>query len=375
MYVPLNIFHYFKNKELGEIYVSVAIKAFALSMISIFIPVYLYQLGFSFATIIAFFGVVSLTSVIFSIPVSKLASKKGFKHTILYSVPFLIVAYILLYTIEQFGWWVYLPAILIGVSKSLFWTSYHVDFAFFSNKRKRGSQIGNAKIFISLFSVLGPIIGGITLAFFGFKLLFLVVSGILFFSTVPLFMSKDIHDPIDFSVKEVFKNRKWKDFLGFFGNGVESRMGITLWPLFAFIFILGSSYIDLGSLTSVGLLFSLIFIFFIGKFSNIKRKSVLKFAAITNLFIWTMRFFIKTIPQLFVVDSIYGANRSMIGISFDAISYDKAKKGDIVKAIAFRQISLNLGGAVSMFVLALLIDPLSKIFIGGGIGSLLLLLF
>ena len=38
--------HYFKNKELDELYVSVALKALAVSFIQVFVPIYLYKLGF-----------------------------------------------------------------------------------------------------------------------------------------------------------------------------------------------------------------------------------------------------------------------------------------------------------------------------------------
>ena len=55
------ISHYFKNKEMDELYVSIGIKALAQSIIQIFIPIYLYKLGFSISTI-ALYYIIFFTS-------------------------------------------------------------------------------------------------------------------------------------------------------------------------------------------------------------------------------------------------------------------------------------------------------------------------
>jgi MFS family permease len=80
----------------------------------------------------------------------------------------------------------------------LFWFSYHTDFSKFSRKKSRGKQVGVSKIVTALASVVGPIAGGIILSFFGFKVLFLLVSFLLIASTFPLFLSKEIHEPSEF---------------------------------------------------------------------------------------------------------------------------------------------------------------------------------
>ena len=58
------ISHYFKNKEMDELYVSIGIKALAQSIIQIFIPIYLYKLGFSISTI-ALYYIIFFTSITF----------------------------------------------------------------------------------------------------------------------------------------------------------------------------------------------------------------------------------------------------------------------------------------------------------------------
>ena len=88
----MHLFHhhlnFLKNRELNELYISVAVKSFAVSMISIFIPIFLIKdLNYSLTSVLIFFAILSATHAIFVIPAAKIASKYGFKHSILYSVP------------------------------------------------------------------------------------------------------------------------------------------------------------------------------------------------------------------------------------------------------------------------------------------------
>lgn len=50
----LKLFPSFLKREIAELYITVAIKTFALSMISVFEPLYFYQLGFSIPQILLF---------------------------------------------------------------------------------------------------------------------------------------------------------------------------------------------------------------------------------------------------------------------------------------------------------------------------------
>ena len=86
-------------------------------------------------------------------------------------------------------------------------------------------------------------------------------------------------------------------------------------------------------MSSLSILFSLVFVFIVAKFSDIHRKLVLKIGAILNTVMWGIRFFVKTTFQVFTVDSFYGISQTLISIPYDALSYDKANKSNIVKFI------------------------------------------
>jgi len=376
MHKHTGIFHFLKNRELNELYISIAIRAFAVSLIGVFIPIYFYQQGYSFFSIFLFYAIWSLTHMLFSIPSTKISSKLGLKRSILLSIPFLILFFFFLYTLENFNWPLPILSIFIGLSTSLFWLSYHVDFAKFSNKKNRGKQVGFSKIIIAVFSVLGPIVGGIILTFVGFGILFIIVSVLLIGSVIPLFFSREIHEPSSFSLKGFFRGQKIKDILSYVGFGIEGKIGAVVWPLFIFIFIFSEKYISLGLVSSLTLGVALISVIFIGKFSDIYRRKILKIGSVFNAVIWIAKSFIITPIQVFIADAFYGVSRVTMDVPFDAINYDKAKEEERVKIILQREMYTHLGIILLFLVLMFFTESLIEIFrYGGPLSSLLRFFF
>lgn len=154
-----NQFHFLNNWKLNELYITMAIRSFALSMIIIFIPIYLIELGFSLSSVFVFFAVWGLSHVVFIIPAAYYASRYGFKHSIFVGIPILIVFYLLLYSIERFHWPLMLVAAVWGLSNAFFWLGYHVDFSISSDKKNRGKELGFAGVVIRISQVIGPLTG------------------------------------------------------------------------------------------------------------------------------------------------------------------------------------------------------------------------
>lgn len=372
-----HIFHFLRNRELNELYASIAVRAFAFALAGIFIPVYLYQLGYSFITIFFFYGVLGLITAIFSLISVKVFSKTGLKHCMLISIPFLIVFFALLYTLESFNWPPILLALIYGISASFFWVPYHIDFTRFSNKKQRGQQVGFSKIVASVFAALGPLAGGLILAFSGFNTLFIIVSILLIGSVIPLFLTKEIHQPFKFSLKEFFQGQKLKEVLGFIGHGAEMRLGWVVWPLFVFLFILEQKYVSLGIISSLALFSGVICTFFVGRLSDTNKiKKLLKTGTIANAIIWIVKSFIVTPFQVIITDIFYGASQATMHIPFDTMAYDKAKKRNVTGMILQREFYIHLGAFLMFMLLIIFADSLAELFrYSGPISSLMRFFF
>jgi MFS family permease len=349
MQIHHRFFGFLHNKELGELYACLALRSFAMAMISIFIPIYLLNLGYSFQTVLIYYAILSFTHALVTIPAAKLGSRIGFKHLMLISMFFIIAHFLLLYSLETYDFWLYIIPILYGIHSALFWTGYHVDFAKSSDQKHRGREVGFIKIITSLVHVIGPLAGGLIIAFLGFHILFIICIIIFIFAALPLFMTKDIHDPFNFSIREVFLEQKKGSFVGYIGHGFESTINHVIWPIFVFFFII-SDFTVLGSIYSVSLIFGLIFTFIVGIFSDNHRYLVMKIGSVLNSIIWIFRIFIRTSGQVFLVDSFIGISRTLLYVPYDALSYDKAANQGIVNHIVFREMTINLAGAVVLLI-------------------------
>ena len=343
-------------------------------MVFVFIPIYLLKLGYSLSMVLLFFGVLSGTHALLVVPAAKIASKFGFKHSILFSIPFLITFYYFVNTIEAYNWPLLMIPIIGGISSALFWTGYHADFSKFSKRKSRAKQVCVAHIASSMCAVFGPLAGGLVLTYFGFNILFILAVTLFIISAVPLFFSKDTHQKMNFSLKQVFTNQKIKDGLAFFGHGIEGITSGIIWPIFIFFTILGS-YVKLGSVVTFSMIFSGLVMILAAKFADKNRRLVLRIGIIAHSVIWFVKFFITTMFHVFVVDALHGMTRAARGVSYEALSYDKANKSkSIMEFIVFREILINAGASITILTMSLFLNYKAS-FVIAILGTLLQILF
>ena len=132
---------FFRNKEMNYFYVSIAIINFGLFLISIFVPIYLYQIGYSIAQVIFFFFLLALSFVVFSYPGAKIVSRVGPKHSIFFSI-FLIIAYYAgLNFIEKYPLLFFILPVVLSWMHILYNFGYHLNFIINSEMKKRGREV------------------------------------------------------------------------------------------------------------------------------------------------------------------------------------------------------------------------------------------
>ncbi|PIN75294.1 hypothetical protein COV18_03835 [Candidatus Woesearchaeota archaeon CG10_big_fil_rev_8_21_14_0_10_37_12] len=368
-----NPFHFVFNKELDELYLSLAIRNLALSMIGIFVPIYLLNLNYSLSSILFFYAIVYGVHTIITPVTGKFVSKYGFKHSMLVSIPLLITFFLLLNTLENQQWPLWLLGIFLGTQLAFFWTGYHVDFSINSSKKKRGTQISMATLSSAIAKAAGPLLGGLLIAFVSFHFVFILVIFLLAITTLPLFFTKDEHKPIKFSFKQLLKIQKPTETLSIFSFGADNAMNGIVWPIFIYMTIL-NSYVALGFTSSLALLFSLGFILISGKFANKKPKKTLKLGSIFSSIIWIVRSFVITPFQVYVIDAIAGSARELMNVSFDVRTYENANKTDIVGFVIYREILLSASRTLLFISLGLFTALATKFFYIGAILSLMQLL-
>ncbi len=375
LHIPsFSFFKFILNRELTELYASIALRFFALSMISIFLPIYLLkELNLSIYTVMYFFIVFSIFFALSAFIGAKIAARIGFKHIILLSVPFLIAHFLLLTLLPVVKIPLFLIAILGAFAAGLYWIGHHTDLTRFTKRRARGEEVGLAFFVMSLAALLGPFVGGMILTFYNFTILFIAVSLLLLVSTIPLFFSKEFYERTSFSSKEVFKVGSFKDALAFTGQGIEIGAAGILWPIF--IFLILNEYFSLGligTLSGIIVAFSSVIV---GKLSDKKGKHFfIRIGAAALASLWFFRTLVKTVSHVYFV-SIFSFIGSIVSVPTDTKAYGKARKSKhVVEYLVFREVFINLGRVIILLFMLLFANYIAA-FIFTGIAQALLFLF
>lgn len=375
-------FHHF-DRELSELYISHTLRRFALAMICIFEPIYLFlYFNKSFSAVLLYFaGIAGLYG--FFVPFgAKIMVKLGLKKAMLFSIPFIFFYYLVLWQIELIFILPFLAVILKFFYALFYWPAYHTDVARFSKKEIRGEQIGASIVVYNLASVVAPFLGGLIIYKLGFPVLFIVVLILLLTSAVPLFFSKEIHevysDYYKRAFREIISKRVRRESIAFAAYGFDAGVSMFIWPVF--MFVLAINYESMGLITSAALFLSLILTFYIGKtVDRLNRRKLLNIGSILTAIAWFFKVLIKTPLDAFLAHTIYRFAFVSSSVPFRAIMYDKASEDKKVmdRFIVFREMSHNLGRALIFIILAVIFFfvSVSKIYLVFPLAAVLSLFF
>jgi len=375
MHHRIYLWWFLKKKALSELYLAMALRGLALSMVGIFIPLYLYyELAFPLKDVFVFYIITSVFFAIFTPVAAKFSNKIGFKYCILISSFFHITFFGLLLFLDILHPSLTLLAIVLGISQAFFWFSFHADFAKNSDHIHRGREVSLWFAFSSVSAILGPFIGGLVLSIpeLGFNWLFVFASFVLLSSAIPLFFFKK-DKTRSFSFKNIFSKIKLKEAIAFIGNGMEGVASFVLWPLFIFVII--KKYFLMGSLASVVSIFMIVFTVGVGKLTDgIKKRKIMRIGVIISVLSWLVRGFVKTISQVFTVTSIGASGSTLTNVPFSALTYDKIKKNNLIEFLILREVCLCVGRILVLTVMYFTSEWFAGFFMAG-VGSLLHLLF
>ncbi len=363
--------HFFK-RDLFEIYFLLMFRALGFSMIGIFLPLFLFiEKGYSLPKVILFFVIMSLAFALSCVCALKIISKFGAKHSMVWSYSSLILGFVLLIFLDKWQWMYVLSSFFQGFSFGFFWIGFHIDAAIHSRKKDIAQEAGLISFASVLGAVIGPVIGGVILKFFGFTLLFVVALCLFVVSVLPLMFSKEVYARTDFDLSSLIKKENLKYFLGYVVQGIRWTAAGTFWPIFIFA-ILGS-YLSLGWYATIVTFIIGILGYIAGIVADKYGKSLMiRISAPFEALFWIIRVFVSSVFGVFVIGAL--GNISGLGIDIPLLAKTYTKKEQIAAFVFLREISLRIGELICL-VFVLVIGSISSSFILTGVSSLVYLLF
>jgi MFS family permease len=369
---------YFTKKvrqEIGEIYAHSAIANTALSMMSLFEPIFLFAvLGFSINQVLLFTALIYIVYIV-CLPIGgKFASLYGYKHSIAISIPFHILYWAVLIAAQHDPYLAFLAAPLYGLSKTFYWPGFHSLMARYADRDQVGREFGLVYSLISLTLIAGPLLAGFLSQRFGWTVTFIVTGFIYTLSLFPLFKYKEIFTPKIYFFKDTLQLYKTfpRKFLGYLGFG-EEMIALNIWPIF--IFIIVQNFEGTGALATVASLLAALLALIVGRITDQYSKHMLiKVGAFFGSLIWLARFAATTFWNTFFVDSLARTSKEVYFIPITTNFYIKSENTHIVPYVVFFEQSLAIGklsACILGIVLFSLTGSFMVLFVLGALYSLL----
>jgi len=360
-----------ENKGLKAIYAMHSIQGFAMSLIGIFIPIYLLTLNYSVSQVLVFYIMLYAFLLFFAFFAIIVANKIGLQQTINLRFPYLFIYLISLFLLKSISLPLSIIALFGGLQMALYWIPLHILFTREAKHKEVGSSTSKLFAFPQLASMAGPILGGFIAAMLGFKILFIFVFLILFISVIPLFGSKQIKTSFKFKPSQgikLFKKYPKYFFAEIFDNIGEEAESI-IWPIFIYLSLVKIESVGIvGTLLALG---SATFTLFIGKISDrYKKKQIIKVGAILLLFIWTTRYFIDSEIAFYVITVLAGFFTVLLLVPFTSLIYSIAKKDTMDEFFVFREIPVAIGRITILSLALLVVNKINITFLAAGVAYL-----
>ncbi len=349
------------HEEIKEVYVHRFLFVLAFTLISVFLPIYVFNKTNSLTTVMVFFAVYSGTGLLTSLPVAKLAATVGYKKTALVSSPFTLVFYNLMRTLESSNPMIYLFAVIGGISFNMYWIGMNAEISKSSNKEERNKETGAIFLIPILASIASPYIGGWISEVYGFNTLFLTVIILIGASFIPFIFSFEHFEKNDYTLNSFFKKEKIVEFKTFFLQGFTFAGYFELWPLYVGYLVSGSMVLGIvGSLREIG--GAIISVYLGKKMFKTNRYKFLNNGVILYILTALAITFTQTPMIVFIISFLNGVSMRNIEIPIFAGILGKAKEGERLGYFAFREFAIA-GGRVTLFVILAilfhLLDPLA----------------
>lgn len=355
----LHIMHLQSLKgEMQEIYINRVLKTFSLSLIGIFVPIFLLDLGYTVHDAISFYLIVYFSMFVANPLAAAIASKIGEKHTIFISTLMEMLFLVSLFYLEYRYIPLYVLAAFYGVGAALYWVPLNTNFAVYGKNEERGKEIGYLMAIPRLFSIAAPSIAASIIVYFGYNPLLAVALLVMAMSALPLFWTPDRKFKVGKGLKNLLKSGETRYYGLFMAQGAIFAAEL-LWPIYIYLVIPDYFFVGFVS-TILGIGYSLVMIT-IGKVRDrLGGKKIIKFGSFLGVFLWLAAASATEPYALSVISFFMGAVFIMIDLPIFAAVCNSTNEKNGLANIVVRDNGLSTGRVIFfMFALAI---PLSIMF-------------
>lgn len=363
------------NKKVMEFYVSHLLKVAGMAMIAVFAPLYVLSLGFSLSIVMVTFLLHSVSQMVFVFAAAKFCGRYGVKKSAIIGMLFLMLYYVMMLKLPTASALVFAIPIVYGISSSFYYLPLNAVFSKGLDGGRVGKEYGTFASLIRVSAVLGPVIGGIIIAFTGFQTPFLIALAFLLVALIPLLRSKDFKLKSHCSLKKEIAKTDFRHLFGFVGWGITMR-SVSLWHIF--VFMLFGSYVIVGGIGTLGLAMGIIGTFLAGlAYDRIGLRWLFPLNTIWGSLLSIARAFVSTVSYVIGLEFLLAPSIIFNSVAVQSQFYKASKRsGDVMPYSLLRELMIHGGIAFysALFAIVFYFTPKIELaFIFAGLTHLLML--
>lgn len=360
--------------DLKKYNIFITITSFSKLLVELFIPLILYDYGFTIKNIILYM-IIKYTLCIIMIPITMKINKKiSWSKIMILSSFFFSLTYIYLNIMTKSLLSLIILSIIFSIYLIFYWLGRHIYGLSIIEDKKTTDNVSLYTIFTVLGSIPATYIGSLILKYFGFITLTIIVLILMLISIIPLTkINKDIKYTKP-NLKPIIKTFPKRNYLFTFIEQFRYILN-NIFPLYIYLYIKKEfAYIGITNLIcGIG---SIIYIFIISKKMDKNKKDYLSITCIllsilyigklninnTNLFYIIV--FIEGILKV-TLDTIVQRNAYVYGRNYDVNSYIEFTEllNNIFRTIIliiFYLLNLNLRNIIYIGILGIFINSFVK---------------
>lgn len=301
------------------------LRSVADGLATIFVPIYLYQQGYTLSSVFLYYIVNSLAWLAALYLAAIMIKRIGPRPAIALSLFTNICQFALLVTLPSYHWPLWLIAIFGGFTTAFYWLGFRLMFTRAMAHHAVGKTVGVSTALLVLAGGIAPAIGGLVASFAGIKTVYLLAITLFACASVPLLLSPAYHTKNQDSQKFDIPGFKANLMANAMFNADDAAQS-TIWPLL--IFLILPSYAEVGALSSVTLLTVIAVSIYAGYHSrgrqlkhNIRAGTTI--GAVGN----GLRLFVQSGFHVFGVNLVSGFGKALALTPYMARYYTQVERG------------------------------------------------
>lgn len=352
----LSHYHLLRMSEMGKVFWAHSIGVVGSSLVTVFIPIFLYKIGYSIQEILIYLTFQNFVAAALQYPAIKLIDMLGGNRSMAVAMFTHILFFIALLVLPEFdqSLAILVPiGLLWSLTRAIYWPAFHANFSKARAHKKAGRQVGAINAVMIFAHGATPAVGGIIATEFDISWVYGAAIGLFLIALVPLLFGGEVtkRRPLDF--RKVNYRKTVPDMFASAAYGMTNLVEVTIWPLL--IFFIVSSYAGVGVLSSVVTIASIIVTLYVGRRESDRgQRHFLNEGAVVSSATNVFRLGAETGGHVVGINLLSGVGHSLTMTPYISRYYERADEEPRLEYIALMETAHELSWGVYLFFILIL---------------------